>query len=414
MIFLICLAAFIVSGDIFFVIPIGGFTLRIFQIVLVPVLLKGVWDLVNRSIWPLKFGYLLLWTLFILCFVPNTLLVSRNIAYALWLVFSVLMVLGITSCVDTPDKFKTVLRWYIYSYGFSAAFGLSQFVLPLVGLHPFLVQQWWFPDTLARINGFTYEPSYYASYMIAGWITIDYLRYKKFRIPHIELCYWLVTIALVLSTSRMGWVVMLLWLAIRMFWSIRQGTFLWRRMIVAASIAGTLILTAAIWIGLRTADISFLLNGLGLLEDAGSYSSQERWDLTMQTLRIYADHPIVGVSLGGIAPIIGQQNGVAMNDNEDAKTTEGQCTTAEVLAASGTIGFAFYVLYMSGLVVVTFRSSSDLVKALGFGFIFLLMILQFNQNILRFYLWFHIALMSAAYRISSGAFQSSLSTTHAQ
>jgi hypothetical protein len=379
---------------------------------LVPVLLKGLWDLLNRSIWPIGFGYLLLWTLFILCFVPNTPLLDRNIAYALWLVFSVLMVLGVTSCVDTPDKFEKVMRWYIYSYGFSAVFGLSQFVLPLIGLHPFLVQQWWFPDTLARINGFTYEPSYYASYMIAGWVTIDYLRYKKCKIPHIEPCFWLVTIALVLSTSRMGWIVMLLWLALRMFWSIRQGTFRWRRMAAAGFVAGLLILTATVWVGLRTADLSFLINGLGLMEDSGSYSSEERWDLTKQTLEIYVAHPIIGVSLGGIAPIIGQNNGVAMNDNEDAKTTEGQCTTAEVLAASGTIGFVFYFLYMSGLLRITFRSSNDFVKALGFGFIFLLIILQFNQNILRFYLWFHIALLSAAYRVSSAASQS-VSPTHA-
>jgi hypothetical protein len=402
MIFLICLAAFMVSGDIFFVIPIGGFTLRIFQIVMVPVLLKGLWDLVNRSVWPVGFGYLLLWTLFILCFVPNTSFLDRNIFYALWLIFSVLVILGVTSCIDTHEKLLKLSRWYVYSYGFSAAFGLSQFILPLIGLHPFLVQQWWFPGILARINGFTYEPSYYATYMIAGWVMIDYLRYKKFGLPYLDLVYWLVTVALLLSSSRIGWATMIAWLGLRAFWHLRERTFPWRKLAIAGIATASILVAATLWLGLRTEDLSFLTSGLGILEETGSYSSQGRWDTTMQTLRVYADHPIIGVSLGGIAPEIARQNEISVADNEDAKANEGLCTTAEVLAASGTIGFVFYVLYMSKLCgsVLQSRKGTVLAVALGWGLIFQLIILQTDQNILRGYVWFHIALLSAAFGVA--------------
>jgi hypothetical protein len=403
MIFLICLAAFIVSGDIFFVIPIGGFTLRIFQVLMVPILLKGLWDLFNRSVWPLGFGYLLLWTLFIVCFVPNTSFLDRSIFYALWLIFSVFMVLGLTCCIDTQEKLRTVLRWYVYSYGFSAAFGLSQLALPLVGLPPFLLQQWWFPGILARINGFTYEPSYFATYMIAGWITIDYLRYKKFDLPYLSLTYWMVTVALLLSGSRMGWTVMLGWWCLRTLWSLRAGVLPWRKVGISVFLAVVLLSSIVVSMGLRTADFSFLVNGLGVLEDAGSYSSAGRWDLAMQTLRVYLDHPFVGVSLGGVATAIGRQNNETISDNEDAKANEGQCTTAEVLAASGTVGFIFYVLYLVRLVGVMWRppEPSAFVKSLGWGLIALMLMLQFNQNILRFYLWFQIGILSAAYRVES-------------
>jgi O-Antigen ligase len=401
MIFLICVVAFIVSGDIFFVIPVGGFTLRIFQVLMVPVLLKGLWDLFGRSVWPVGFGSLLLWTAFILCFVPNSSLLDRNLFYALWLVFSVLMVLGVTSCIDTPEKLQKVLRYYVYSYGFSAAFGVSQFLLPLVGLHPFLVQQWWFPDVLARINGFTYEPSYFATYMIAGWVMIDYLRYKKSDLPHLDFIYWLVTAALLLSSSRIGWATMMAWWALRAFWHWREGVLPLRKIALTGVVGGSLILVAALSFGLHAEDLTFLTNGLGLLESSGSHSSQGRWDAAMQTLRVYADHPIIGVSLGGVAPEIARQNHIAVADNDDAKANEGLCTTAEVLAASGTIGFVFYLLYMSKLCSAVFQSEERtlLVAALGWGLIFQLIVLQTDQNILRGYLWFHISLLSAAFAV---------------
>lgn len=387
-----------VSGDVFFVIPVGGFTLRLFQLVMLPIVVKGLLECLRRPVRPVGFGYLIVWTAFVLLFVPNTTLLNRSVFYGAWLVFSVLMVLGLTAVIDTPDKFRTVVQWYVYSFVFSAVFGLSQILLPLVGIRPLLVQEWWFADSLARINGFTYEPSYYATYMLTGWVLVDYLRYKKYDLRHLNLAYWLITVALILCSSRSGWILMLLWLSVRTFWYLKENRIsVLKSSALIAGVAIVLVGITRINIGFGAADASFLVKGLGLMDDDPSHSSQGRWDIAMQTLRIYLDHPLVGVSLGGVAPAIAQQNNSTVGDNDDAKANEGMCTTIEVLAASGTIGFCFYVLYISRVIKGGLRIPTEkpVTRAFAWALIFLLLILQVDQNILRSYVWFHIGLLSA-------------------
>src|SRR5207237_10664248 len=119
----------------------------------------------------------------------------------------------------------------------------------------------------------------------------------------------------------------------------------------------------------------------------------------------FAQMQLIGVSLGGVAPAIGKMRYVSVIDQESAKLNEGQCTTAEVLAASGIVGFVPYILYMLILGFKPIRRApageiGKLLRGLGWSFVFLMIILQFNQTILRLYLWFHIALLSSAYAIS--------------
>jgi len=400
LILLICLSAFTISGDRFFVSHIGGFTFRVYQLLLVPVLLKGVLDLAN-GVWPIGFGKLLWWTFFIVLFIPNTTLLDRSVLYAGWLVFSVLMILGTTAVIDSAEKLRTVLRWYIYSFAFSALFGLCQFVMGYLGMNPPLVDQWW-GERLPRVNGFTYEASYYATYMITGWVLMDYLRYRKVDVPYLNLSFWLTTAAMLVCSSRSGWVVMILWLALRSLWYLREGARRWRKGALISLVVLSVVFAMG-WARQHMEEVAWFGSGLGISEETGSYSTDERLSLTLETLQIFANHPVIGVSLGGIAPAISEQNGIAVADNADAKTSEGLCTTAEVLAASGIVGFIFYVIYMSKLGRAMFESREEEVlgKALGWGFIFLLIMLQFDQNILRGYFWLHIALMSAAYRVWS-------------
>lgn len=398
--FLICVSAFVVSGDVFFVVHIGGFTVRFFQIAMLPIILKGLLVCLQRPVRPVGFQYLVIWTAFVLLFVPNTTLLNRSVFYGVWLLFNVLVVLGVTAVVDTPAKCSAVLQWYIYSFAFSAVFGLSQVLLPLVGISPILVQQWWSADALARINGFTYEPSYYATYILTGWVLVDYLRYRKYPLRYLGAAYWLMTSALILCGSRAGWLVMLLWLAIRVLWYLKERRSLRKSLVFVVGVAIVSIVTVSSGL---LGEAGFLIRGLGIMDNDASYSSQGRWDIAMQTLHIYINHPIIGVSLGGIAPAIARQNYSTVADNDDAKANEGMCTTLEVLAASGTIGFCFYVLYMTRLIRQGFRSglNSPVVKSFVWALVFSLLILQIDQNILRSYVWLHIGLLSAACRVFS-------------
>jgi O-Antigen ligase len=403
MIFLICVTAFTISGDVFFELRVGGFTLRAYQFLLIPVLLKGMFEMF-RGLWPVGFGKLLLWTMFILLFIPNTTLLTRNFYYGAWLVSSVLMVLGITAVVDTPQRLRTVLRWYTYSFAFSAAFGLVQFFMPLAGLPGPLVQEWWIPDRLARINGFTYEPSYFATYMITGWVLTDYLIMKKYHLPGLKFTFWLVTAALVLCTSRAGWMVMGLWLVIRAYWYLQTEPIPWKWIAIGLSAIVGAVLFVNVGMGVTWEDVEFLTTGMGVIDETGSFSAEGRWDHTMDTLNVYAHHPIIGVSLGGVAPEIARLDGYGVTDNDDVKSSEGLCTTAEVPAASGTFGFIFYVWYIYILCRCMFQlqtSETTIASALGWSLIMLMVILQLDQNILRGYLWLHIAILSAAHHMFS-------------
>jgi len=77
----------------------------------------------------------------------------------------------------------------------------------------------------------------------------------------------------------------------------------------------------------------------------------------------------------------------------------------EVLAASGLIGIIPFITYII-LVIwkplelstrIREHSDSTLLRSLVYSFLAVLLILQFNQNILRLYFWLHLAILSVVY-----------------
>jgi membrane-associated HD superfamily phosphohydrolase len=151
--------------------------------------------------------------------------------------------------------------------------------------------------------------------------------------------------------------------------------------------------------------LSFL-NGTGV-SDTASHSVIERENAFEETVQVILQHPWVGRSLGGISAAIADNEGDRIRSFEDAKTVEGMSVFAEVLAASGVIGFIPFVCF----VVVTIwkpirvaRVAPRFYSVVLHGFvrslIFAWAILQFNQNILRPYLWTHLALLATVYAAS--------------
>ena len=89
---------------------------------------------------------------------------------------------------------------------------------------------------------------------------------------------------------------------------------------------------------------------------------------------------------------------------EETKNFEGQSVFAEVIAASGIPGsipfFAFVIVTIMAPLRLARRVpplQAAWVRALAVSLAFEWMILQFNQNILRLYLWVHIAVLAAVY-----------------
>jgi hypothetical protein len=410
MMLLLILALFVVSGDIFFVFHVEGFTVRIFQLCIIPVIFVGTLRLLRdprSKQWPIGIKPLMVWALFMLVFIPNTTFVPRSVGYVAWLFLDILLVIGLTGVLNSDGKLLKLLRWYVYSFAFCAVFGLVQLFTPLVGLPGIFVQQWWFPGMLPRINGFSYEPSYYATYMLTGWVFIDYLRYRNvFLVRRMNLIFWLTTAAILLSSSRLGWSIMIVWVAIRVSWHIRElGIVIpWKSIAPATLIVALLIAGVMSHYHLDTEDLSFLGTGLGLFGSIETHSTDTRLGTAMETLDVFFHHPIIGVSLGGVATALGGNRNSSITDQDSTKENEGVCVTAEVLAASGIFGFIPFVFYMYGLMwtPIHLTDTSDLgvcVKSLTWSLIMVFLALQFSPTILRAPFWLHIAILSASYRV---------------
>ncbi|MDQ0903917.1 hypothetical protein [Paenibacillus sp. V4I7] len=306
---------------------------------------------------------------------------------------------------------KKLIKVYLYSFPFISICGLIQFFMPILHFKPFLVLQWWIPDVLPRINAFSYEPSYFATYMILGWVLTAYLLQTKsslVKMSHLTVIFLLETTVMILSSSRMGWIMMVFW------FSQFPLLFLWR---IINTKVNKKYLNYTLWLCLLSVitiftvvyvvgvnKVLFLMNGIGI-GNTSSHSVDIRSKELADTIKIFLESPIWGYSLGGIAWAIGNLRGIDVNNLELAKSNEGMSVFGEVLAASGIIGFIPFAIYIGSLIILPLKlairiSNTEMkiiLRGMVYSLIFILVILQFNQNILRPYLWLHIAILSAVY-----------------
>ncbi|MHB1677545.1 MAG: hypothetical protein ACYCSS_08405 [Sulfuriferula sp.] len=406
-------AVFTTSFDIFLVLNFG-FNFRATQILMIIPMAVAIVNAVKVGmIFPLGFGWLILWSMFILAFVPNTDFIVGSLGYAVWLFFDVLLIFTCVQLFSSTYKIFSLIRWYVYSFVFVAAFGLVQFVLPVLGLHnSLLVTQWWLPGILPRINGFSYEPSYFATYLLMGWVMCAYLLNSKstlFARIHLQIYLLIISGSLILSSSRMGIFMLISWYMqypLRFISRLAHGYVNKRFARISLILLGMAVLFFGFVIYVVGFDtVSFLFQGLGINEGA-SYSVDDRESGFNDVIAIFMNSPIVGYSLGGIPSAIAKLHGVAIRDIEDFKKITGFSVFAEVLAASGIFGIVPFAVYIWTIVSKPLRlarqvsvEQSVILIALTLALIFELAILQFNQNILRPYLWMHIAVMSASYAV---------------
>src|SRR6185312_6923966 len=225
---------------------------------------------------------------------------------------------------DDGPALVWIVRCYAWSFAVIAVCGIIQFCLPLFGLATPLVTEWWIPGRLARVNGFSYEPSYFATYLLIGFVLAGSLRRARTKLMPpgaLLLIYWLALIGIVLSSSRMGivFVIAEILLAQLAPWlsflkDLTRFRIVWRHAgALAPSFAVIALLSAAI-IGTarelrdNPATMLMLLNGTGLSNTA-AHSVVERENSFEDTLDAFVEHPVIGRSLGGVSYAIGQAHG---------------------------------------------------------------------------------------------------------
>ncbi|MFL6353278.1 MAG: hypothetical protein ACJ74Z_15720 [Bryobacteraceae bacterium] len=417
------------SFDIFLVFEVGG-TFRFGQF-LAPLLT------IFATIRVVCAGYrsalgtlpLFIWLLVQLVFFPVTDFWPKSLGYCFWLLLDLSLLFSFVQLFsDNRDALTSLLRWYLYSFGFIAAFGIIQFLLPLGGLPTPLVVEWFVRDSIPRVNGFSYEPSYYASYLLIGFVLVAALRRSQIRplSPRaMGAIYWAAAIAIVLSSSRMGVAFLLLdvisypvnkvilgfkYPGRILFIPIRLKAVL--PVAIFLCVIGTGIFAAQRIIGQNPEIVPILASGTGAYGTA-AHSVLAREDSFANTLTVFAQHPFLGRSIGGVSSAIAELHGYTVTSFKDSKPFEGMSVFAEALAGSGLIGVIPFIVFLILTIYKPLKlagSSSPFysawLRALVRALIFEWAVLQFNQNILRPYLWIHIAILATVYaaaRSSSAA-----------
>jgi hypothetical protein len=400
------------SFDIFMNVNLGGFNVRacylaaFFFILLYAYLYKD-----SLRIQFLGGGAFLLWFLTLILLVWNTPLLSRNAGYLAWLVFNCFSCYAIYKFSIREDTEK-LFRLYILSFFCLSIAGILQFTLSQFGIH-ILVTMWWDVLKSARVNAFSYEPSYYASYLLIGFVFLYFSQRsrvfyfsRKFQVAILTT----IVAAILLSTSRMGILFMLGILLYDFLRMILRAMLTARISLLNFIISLVLLLSLAGIIGRILVDDELrvrYLAGTGL-ESTAAHSREMRQGQMENVWKIFAKSPVVGYSLGGIAPNIALLYGVEPRKIEDTKDYEGLNILLEVLAASGIIGFLFFAWWLFKLFYSGFSFSNRLKKAfmkrestilhaLCMALGAEILILTLSQNILRPYLWIHIGMVNAVY-----------------
>ena len=417
----ICL--FTASFDVFLNINLGG-NLRFTQFVMVLFLLIAMAKVLQegRFLWPRGAGALALWLGCLILFLPQSGSWLIGLQMLGLLLFSVAGMLAILQVYGLSSQIETLMKLYMASFVFIALAGMLQFALPLFGLHSFFVGQWIIHGKLARINGFMIEPSYYATYLIIGWILLVELRISKARIATGRLWGWatvLVTVVLILCTSKSGWLVMavevlarlapLTWRGMRN--ALRQASAgrmtipLPGRVAIGKWVLGFVLLAAIsipamLWLSGHVSATVFL-NGSGLASTP-AHSVYLRLRDTKRTWRIFTDHPYIGLGLGGVPVANAAYYGIHVTDMDVARHWWGFPVLLDMLTASGIFAFIPFLIFLYANTIGAYRRASlsmpeeraKWLRALARAMIFEWLMLLIDQNILRVYLWYHFAMVT--------------------
>jgi len=350
-----------------------------------------------------------------LFFVPNSVYIPRGLIYALTLLLFAFLMMFLINTKNYFD-FEKVLDIYILSFGIHALVGGAQFILFYgFGINFFVTQP-------GRINGFTYEPSYYVTYMSPGLIiTLMMALYlntnNKAKMIFYSLTASLILVVLIFSTSKLALVevlivlllMVLMFLVLKVSQLLKNQNFTKNLMYL---LAFTVVFSGIFYIGGNIGAIFKVISGskggvsyIKKAEEVVSTYKEASLDIRLsqfkETLQIALENPLIGKSLGGVAPYRALKDGTVPKSNEDVKKYEGMNIFAEMLAGFGVFGFllmlGFIFLISYEAIALSLKVGADLgIISMGLmlGFLLELFLLMFNQNVLRLYLWVHISLLA--------------------
>ena len=409
---------FTASCDLILVFKLGG-TVRFAQIMVLLAMLASIAQMIQHQaiLWSKGATAMAMW-----CFFQGV-LISQSQATAIsaqlyfLLLFTVIGMFATLQLYGRSEWLQPLMKVYLQSFVFVGTFGLFQLVSPALHLGSFLVTQWIRNPELPRINGFSYEPSYFATYLIIGWITIIDLKVSNASIVKGRRWAWaiaLLTAALVSSTSKTAIIFVVMEGLARLapfaaritrnqFCRLQRGSLvvsLPRPAVFFRVSAIFLVSILLLGLSTRVVDPALLLVGTGL-NNTAAHSVTTRRDSFNDTVEVIRQHPLIGRSLGGVAASNAALHGAKVTNVEELRLYWGFPVPVDIFAASGLLGFIPFLWFF---LAITFGERQlihkfwpderakwlhALIRALIFEWLCLLV----DQNLLRVYFWFHVTMV---------------------
>ena len=391
-IFCVVISFFSSSFDNFGVINIAGYNFRLCQLALLPLIILFFFKYVlfrKHIVIPKHCIFLVLFFLLNTIFIFRSPDLKNAFFYDLWLLFNILVILSFYYLIPRILCLHILMQFYVNSFVFVSVIGIIQLILYYFGVDFYITQAW--SDVLCRVSGFSYEPSFYASYLLMGEIITSYLYIKndetiiskKYNLS----CFIIISIGLILSSSRMGTLSVFLYFLYLFFVGIKNRSSYYVRLLMLMFIYSIFFLIYYRLYSLNVISRS-LVEGLDLFDATNNWSSKTRLDGLVLALKFFLDNPLLGYSFWGVDPVFAEYYSVPYSSINNGLSTSiiGDC-----LMAGGVFGVIFLLTFFTQIFNLGIKSKNTLTNAMALSLLFELIILCFNQNILRPYLWVHIA-----------------------
>ena len=305
---------------------------------------------------------------------------------------------------------KRVLKIYFSSFIVIGLFAVLQLVFSLKGvILPFVTQ---YANDMARGQGWSYEPSFYALYMTSFVMFYNGLvLYKTDR--RVNWFYFaVVNVFLIASTSTgiiFSYPIFALCYLISGYSCVTREYVRKVKRKTAQILVFFLGSMALIWFILPVQFVTtfYKFFNLGFTKH---WSITIRWKGALDCLEIFMNNPLFGVGIGGVGPYLYSafENGSKAVTLKEIELYDPTMVFPEILASLGIFGlFAFAFLFyrfwnifkavMDKSLPISLEERRTAI-ALMISLVCTIFVLQFNQGIFRSYIWLHGALVLGYFR----------------
>lgn len=279
--------------------------------------------------------------------------------------------------------------WSAYSAAFivTGCYVAAQFACSLFGVNLPGVEQWF--GTVARGSAFCYEPSYYALYF-TPFLMFENARYflgSSERVKTGALLFY--NLCFLLSTSTSCFFIYVCFALLQPYLALRLFALF-------SGLCGAIYLVFP-----EMFQMLFKFFYIGLTH----YSFVERWEGLVRDWDFFLEFPWIGVGLGAIPSYMQElAYGSAWHADIDLRNSLISTNiTMELLASLGILGAAGFIWLIARIALDFWRTLSLPItaeerirlKSLAISLLVVLFALQFNQSMMRAYVWVHVAIAVA-------------------